>query len=82
MDDFDEGFPKIRNLDDAFFRVERDGAYVALCFTDLTEDEQKRALDGRSEEWLLSLLDHLAKRLRSIGDSLGLERSCKCDGAS
>ena len=35
----------IRNLDTCYFRAKRDGKWENLCFTDLTEEEQKEVLN-------------------------------------
>lgn len=57
-----------RELDGYYFRVKRDGRFVNRCFTDLTEEEQKSLLEGRSAEWLTSLCLGLAGIIRTIGD--------------
>lgn len=62
-----------RNLDGIYFRVERDGKWQNLCFTDLTEEEQKDVLKDKSPEFVLQIALNMAKRLREIGDQLGLE---------
>ena len=61
-----------RNLDTCYFRAKRNGKWENLCFTDLTEDEQKEYTTGRSAEWLQSLCLYLAGRVRAIGDELDL----------
>ena len=62
-----------RNLDGIYFRVERDGKWQNLCFSDLTEEEQKKVLKDKSPEFVLQIALNMAKRLREIGDQLGLE---------
>ena len=62
----------IRNLDTCYFRAKRDGKWVNLCFTDLTEEEQKEYTTGRSAEWLQSLCLYLAGRVRAIGDEFDI----------
>ena len=62
-----------RNLDGIYFRVERDGKWQNLCFSDLTEEEQKEILKDKSPEFVLQIALNMAKRLREIGDQLGLE---------
>lgn len=61
-----------RNLDGCYFRVERDGRWCSICFSDLTEEERATVLTGRNEEWLKSLCGHLAERLRMIGDTFDI----------
>lgn len=62
-----------RNLDGIYFRIERDGKCQNLCFSDLTEKEQKKVLKDKSPEFILQIALNMAKRLREIGDQLGLE---------
>lgn len=62
-----------RNLDGIYFRVERDGKWQNLCFTDLTEDEQRKVLKDKSPDFVLQMALNMAARLREIGDQLNLE---------
>lgn len=62
-----------RNLDGIYFRVERNGKWQNLCFSDLTEDEQRKVLKDKSSDFVLQIALNMAKRLREIGDQLGLE---------
>lgn len=64
--------PVERRLDGCFFRVERDGKWVNICFSDLTEQERKDVIANKGELWIQTLAIHLAERLRSIGDELDL----------
>lgn len=57
-----------RNLDGCYFRVQRDGKWQNVCFSDLTEEEREKVCEGRSAEWLKSLCYHLADRLKIVGD--------------
>lgn len=61
-----------RNLDGAYFRVEQNGKWESVCFSDLTEEEMLRVTSGRSEEWLQTLCFHLGKTIRMIGDKFDL----------
>lgn len=56
-----------RDLDGCYFRVERNGSWLDVCFSDLTENEQDSVLSGRSNEWLEGLIKHLCSRLEGIG---------------
>ncbi|MBQ7669893.1 MAG: hypothetical protein IJS45_04130 [Clostridia bacterium] len=62
----------IRNLDTCYFRAKRDGKWESLCFTDLTEGEQKEVTSGKLAEWLQSLCLYLADRVRAIGDEFDI----------
>lgn len=66
------GYPKKRNMDGVYFRVERDGKWENICFTDLTDEERRKACEGRSNEWLESLIRYLADLLREIEDDFDL----------
>ena len=62
-----------RNLDGIYFRIERDGKCQNLCFSDLTEEEQKEVLKNKSPEFVLQIALNMAKRLREIGDKFDLQ---------
>ncbi len=66
-------YPIKRDLDPAYFRVEREGKWESLCFTDLTEKEREGVMDGRSESWLRKMVAILAGSLRDLGDRLNVE---------
>ena len=59
-----------RDLDGIYFRVKRDGKWDNVCFSDLTDEEMDKVLEGHSVEWLKSTCKILGKTIRSIGDSL------------
>lgn len=65
-------YPIERNLDDVFFRVERDGRWLNLCFSDMTSEEREGVCKNRSGEWFKSLAFILADTLRDIGDQLDI----------
>lgn len=62
-----------RNLDGCYFRVERDGKWQNICFSDLTAEERNSVTNGRNAEWLKSLCYHLADRLQVIGNEFDIE---------
>lgn len=68
-------YPEIRELDGVYFRVERDGKWQNICFTDLTEKERDEVLKERTPEWLVSLCRRLADVVRELGDTFDIERS-------
>lgn len=57
-----------RKLDGVYFRVKRNDKYDNICFSDMTEEEMKDALQGRDVEWLKSLCIILGKKIKEIGD--------------
>lgn len=61
-----------RELDGCYFRVQRNGKWEPICFSDLTESEREQVLAGKSEEWLKSLCCHLADRPKDIGDQFDI----------
>lgn len=61
-------YPVTRELDGCYFRVERDGDWVDVCFTDLSKPEQIKVMEGRSDTWLKSLCTYLAKVVRANAD--------------
>lgn len=68
-----------RELDGCYFRVQRDGKWKPICFSDLTESERQKVLDGREAEWLKSLCCHLADQLKMIGDQFDIVNKDACD---
>lgn len=62
-----------RNLDGIYFRVERDGKWQNLCFSDLTEDEQRKVLKDKSPDFVLQMALNMAARLREVGDKFDLQ---------
>lgn len=64
----DNTYPTKRNLDGAYFRVERNGKWENICFSDLTELERGKVMAGKTIPWLISLCEHLAETLHNIGD--------------
>lgn len=62
-----------RDLDGVYFRVERDGKWQSICFSDLTEEEMKSVLKDRSAEWLEAMCIILGQTIRSIGDMFDIE---------
>lgn len=67
-----DGYPTVRNLDGCYFRVERDGKWENICFSDLTEQERGKVMAGKGEPWLISLIEHLADTLHAIGDAFDI----------
>lgn len=67
-----EKYPEKRNLDGCYFRVERDGKWQNICFSDLTETERGKILADKGVPWLISLVEHLAHSIRGMGDTLDI----------
>lgn len=65
-----------RDLDGVYFRIERDGKWQNICFSDLTEEEMDYILERKSKIYIIELCKILGKTLRKIGDELDLVR---CD---
>lgn len=69
-----------RNLDGIYFRVQRDGKWMNVCYSDMTADERdeivrKRAETSTPEEqaaWWRSMADLLADQLYDMGEQLGV----------
>lgn len=62
-----------RNLDGCYFRIQRDGKWQNLCFTDLTPQERESIMEGRDAQWLRSLCNHLADCIVTIGEEFDLK---------
>ena len=61
-----------RNLDGVYFRINREGMYQNICFSDLTEEEMDDILADKSEEWLRRMCKILGQTIRNIGDQLDI----------
>ena len=62
-----------RNLDGIYFRVNRNGYYENICFSDLIEEERDEICTDRPASWYKAVAYHLAERLRTIGDEFEIE---------
>lgn len=67
-----EEYPTVRELDGCFFRVERNGKWENICFSDLTKLERGKVMAGKGIPWLISLCEHLADKLHQIGDQFDI----------
>ena len=65
-------YPTRRELDGIFFRCQRDGRWINRCWTDMTQEERERVSSDRPASWWQSMAEHLADRLRTVGDQLDL----------
>lgn len=63
-----------RKLCGVYFRIKRNDAWEAVCFSDMTEDEQREVLKGKGEEFVQSLAMTLAKTIKELGDTFDLSR--------
>ena len=69
-----------RNLDGIYFRVQRDGRWQNVCYSDMTQAERdeiaaKRAETSTPEQqvtWWRSMADLLADQLYDMGEQLGV----------
>lgn len=61
-----------RNLDGVYFRVNRDGKWCNVCFSDLTDKEKIEVMQNKDETWLKSLCITLGNSIKKIGDELDL----------
>lgn len=71
---------KQRNLDGVYFRVQRDGKWLNVCYSDMTDAERDEVARKRAEHttieeqvtWWRSLADILADQLYDMGEQLGV----------
>lgn len=61
-----------RELDNIYFRVKRGKHWESICFSDLTDEEMDKVLEGHSVEWLKKMCKILGRTIRDIGDSLDI----------
>ena len=62
-----------RNLDGIYFRIERNGKFENVCFSDMTEAEQREVLKDKPIIFVTEVALEMAKRLHEIGEELDLE---------
>jgi len=65
-------YPVQRNLDGCYFRVERNGKWQNVCFSDLTEEERNNIMADKKIPWFISLVNHLADSLHAMGDAFDI----------
>lgn len=73
---------KQRNLDGIYFRVERDGKWCNVCYSDMEQRERDEIARKRAEtstpaeqaQWWRSMADILADQLYDMGEQLGVTR--------
>lgn len=53
-----------------YFRVKRNNRWESVCFSDLTDEEMDKVLEGHSVQWLKSTCKILGHTIRCIGDEL------------
>ena len=61
-----------RSLDGVYFRIQRDAEWKNICFSDLTEYEKDKVMEGKNEAWLKSMCKILSRVIRDIGDQFDL----------
>ena len=61
-----------RELDNIYFRVKRGKHWESVCFSDLSDEEMDKVIEGHSVEWLKSTCKILGRTIRDIGDSLDI----------
>ena len=64
----DGGYPIKRDLDGVYFRINRNGKWENVCFSDLNAAEREEVTKDRPAEWLKQLAYIMADVLRGIGD--------------
>lgn len=55
------------NMDGIYYRVERDGEWVDLCFSDLTPQEVEFLTEDYGANQWRRVANHLAGQLRDLG---------------
>ena len=63
-----------RGLDGIYFRIQRDGVWQNICFSDLTDEERDNVMCSMTTEMLRRMCKMLGNTIKSIGDELNLVR--------
>lgn len=61
-----------RNLDGVYFRVNRDGKWDNICFSDMTKEERNKVMENRDSGWLQSMCQILADTIINIGEQFDI----------
>lgn len=67
-----EKYPIERGLDGMYFRVERNGEWKDICFTDLIPEEREVVLNSFDKDALIHTCLLLADTVRAVGDLYNL----------
>ena len=68
-----------RELDGIFFRIERDGEWESVCFSDMTDGQMQGVLECRDKNWLIGMCVLLGRKIREICDSFDIGAGGKND---
>lgn len=60
-------YPVKYEMDGSYFRVERNGKWENVVFSDLTTQERKEILNKKEKEFAINIADYLATQLYLIG---------------
>ena len=63
-----QNYPIERGLDGMYFRIERDGEWKDICFTDLIPEEREIVLNSFDKDTLIRTCLLLADTVRAVGD--------------
>ena len=55
-----------RNLDGVYFRIQRNGKWQNICFSDLTEEEMDSVVDNKNRSFAVSLKDSALLKEKGI----------------
>lgn len=62
-----------RDLDGLYFRVKRNNRWESVCFSDLTDEEMDKVLEGHSVQWLKSTCKEAEAALPSVAVEMGVD---------
>lgn len=61
-----------RKMDGFYFRVERDGKWDNICFTDMTVEEINEIIGERDKDWWKSLALGLKQVINHVADQFNI----------
>ena len=75
-----DGYPEKRCLCGVYFRVQRNGEWQNICWTDMLPEEREEIAERRAEHttieeqlaWWRNMVGTLTDALREVGDELDL----------
>lgn len=74
-------YPVKRSLDGVYYRVKRNGEWLNICYSDLTQEERDSCTAKYTLAQMKGLADLMADALRHVGDTLNVIASFPEDEA-
>ena len=61
-----------RHIDGLYSRIQRNGKWNNVCFSDLTIDEREQVCEGKSIQWLKAVLFYITDCLQNVAEEFDI----------